>query len=59
VLTHDRLHVAEGTTAGVFAVCADLLVELITQPNAAAGCIPNTYEHVHCLFSDCDVLLEV
>ncbi|MGH3815731.1 MAG: IS66 family transposase [Pseudonocardiaceae bacterium] len=39
-LAHDGLDVAEGTLAGVFAACADLLAplaELITQRNAAAG----------------------
>ncbi len=39
-LAHDGLGVAEGTLAGVFAACADLLAplaEAITQRNAAAG----------------------
>jgi transposase len=39
-LAHDGLDVAEGTLAGVFAACADLLAplaELITERNAAAA----------------------
>jgi transposase len=39
-LAHDGLHVAEGTLAGVFAACAELLAplaEAITQRNAAAA----------------------
>jgi transposase len=39
-LAHDGLSVAEGTLAGVFAACAELLAplaEVITQRNAAAG----------------------
>jgi hypothetical protein len=58
-LTPDRLHVVEGATVGVFAVYADLLVELIIQPNAAAGGIQNTYPRAHRLFRNCGLLLEV
>jgi transposase len=39
-LAHDGLHVAEGTLAGVFAACAELLAplaEAITQRNVAAA----------------------
>ncbi len=39
-LAHDGLHVAEGTLAGVFAACSQLLAPLaglITERNAAAG----------------------
>jgi transposase len=39
-LAHDGLRLAEGTVAGVFAACADLLAplaELITERNAAAA----------------------
>jgi transposase len=39
-LGHDGLHLAEGTLAGVFAACSDLLAplaELITSRNAAAA----------------------
>jgi transposase len=39
-LAHDGLHVAEGTLAGVFAECADLLAPLaaaISDRNAAAA----------------------
>jgi transposase len=39
-LAHDGLDVAEGTLAGVFAACADLLAplaEVITERNSAAG----------------------
>ena len=42
-LAHDGLHVAEGTLAGVFAACSDLLAPLaglITERNAAAGHLP-------------------
>lgn len=39
-LAHDGLDIAEGTLAGVFAACADLLAplaEVITERNSAAG----------------------
>jgi hypothetical protein len=47
-LAHDGLHVAEGTLAGVFAACSDLLVPLAAAYRGAIDSIDFVPRHACC-----------